>query len=117
MFFLTFPKLYQNGAVFPTARDPVPFPTNWKKHPATPTWAPVRPQTSFTSLLSEGPHAVRVYRESNLEFSGYGGGLYSIKSWDRKFVKKVFVSCIKSSWQLVDVASYEECWYLSRCVS
>ena len=33
MFSLTFPKLYQNCAIFPIARDrgPAPFPTDWKK--------------------------------------------------------------------------------------
>ena len=30
MFFSTFPKLYQNCAIFPIARDSVPFPMNWK---------------------------------------------------------------------------------------
>ena len=45
-------------------------PTPWaarglKRAEPTPTWAPGRPKTSFTSLPSEGPHAVRVSRDSN----------------------------------------------------
>ena len=31
MFFLTFPNLYKNCTIFPIARDPAPFPMNWKK--------------------------------------------------------------------------------------
>ena len=31
MFFLSFPKLYQNCAIFQIERDPAPFPMNWKK--------------------------------------------------------------------------------------
>ena len=33
MFFWTFPKLYQNGAIFPIARDPVPIPNELVKNP------------------------------------------------------------------------------------
>ena len=47
-------------------RAPTPWAARGLKHAeSTPTRAPGRPKTSFTSLPSEGPHAVRVSRESN----------------------------------------------------
>ena len=62
-------QLYSDGTVVqfgPAAGHPTPWAARGlKRAEPTPTRAPGCPKTSFTSLPSEGQHAVRVSRESN----------------------------------------------------
>ena len=63
---MTLGVIFQRGHYLMLHRAPTPWAARglWRAEP-TSTLAPGRPKTSFTSLPSEGPHAVRVSGESN----------------------------------------------------